>query len=824
MLIALLAVALLALAAFAAIPPADAADRVHGNETRHASPRAQVVRPLEDWVSGVVAVAPPTAATHQPDHRLQLDTAFGPNVRVTANDHEQNEPSVAVNPANPWNVIVACNHFQAGVSKPGYAFSTDEGISWSSGILPHLPAARAGGNSAVAFDGSGTAYISAMTFQKDPGTGSLVCGVGGISVWRSINSGATWSQPSVITDNIGAVFHDKPYIAVDHSGGIYSGRVYVSWTRFSGGGDCNSYAEAPIWLAHSSDGGVTWQAQKISTSLMNQGSVPAVGPDGMLYVAYLSSNDILGSVISVVTSTNGGVSFGEERVAAPIAKLPYPFPRAPSRAYSFPAMAVSAGNGYAYIVWADYRHGDADIYFVRSTNQGVSWSEPIRVNDDPLSNGRDQFFPWVAVSPNGDIHVSWYDRRDDPNNHLYYAYYAVSQDQGVTFQTNQRVSVAAANPSVGFMGDFIGDYGGIAVGPTTVFPAWVDTRLGNQDIYAAKGETHGAATPTPSPTPTAIAGTCRNAVINGDFEAGGSQSAWYEYSSHSFSLINPYSAVLPLPPRSGMWAAWLGGETNEVSVLSQTVTLSEALSVNLTYWYQVATNEAHTDGISSDLMWIEIRNDPDADIVLARVLTITDEDHSAVWLANTADLSALAGQTVQLVLKSTNDAARSTSFFVDDVSLTVCQDVGAPPTHTATPTPSATPAHTPTATATLTPSSTVTASATATATPSSTLTPTATPTHTGTPTWTPTETASLTPTPTATPTYTTTATWTPTPTASATPTLTSTSTPSLTASATVTHSATPTATQTVTSTLSSTPTGTPVRYFALLPVILCVYP
>ena len=58
---------------------------------------------------------------------------------------------------------------------------------------------------------------------------------------------------------------------------------------------------------------------------------------------------------------------------------------------SLPAFVVSPTNGNLYIAWADYRHGDSDIFFTSSTNGGTSWSTPVRLNDDPLSNGIDQF-------------------------------------------------------------------------------------------------------------------------------------------------------------------------------------------------------------------------------------------------------------------------------------------------------------------------------------------------------------------------------------------------------------------------------------------------
>jgi len=56
-----------------------------------------------------------------------------------------------------------------------------------------------------------------------------------------------------------------------------------------------------------------------------------------------------------------------------------------------------------------------DIFVSRSTDNGVSWSPPLRVNDDPAGVANDQFNQWLAVDPsNGSVNLSWNDTRNDP--------------------------------------------------------------------------------------------------------------------------------------------------------------------------------------------------------------------------------------------------------------------------------------------------------------------------------------------------------------------------------------------------------------------------
>jgi len=187
--------------------------------------------------------------------------------------------------------------------------------------------------------------------------------------------------------------------------------------------------------------------------------------------------------------------------------LPSPLPNTNFRDNGFGAMSADQQiDGYLYAVWADYRTGDADILLSRSTDNGTTWGPPVRVNDDPVGNHKDQFFPWIASSPDGYIHVSWFDRREDAANHDYKEYFTYSSDHGATWAANVAVSSAASNP---LSSTFIGDYSGIAASTGVVMPMWTDIRSGgNQNGYVARGvytpEAQGTSTPTVVSSPTAV--------------------------------------------------------------------------------------------------------------------------------------------------------------------------------------------------------------------------------------------------------------------------------------------------------------------------------
>jgi len=127
-----------------------------------------------------------------------------------------------------------------------------------------------------------------------------------------------------------------------------------------------------------------------------------------------------------------------------------------------------------------------DVHFARSTDGGVTWSVPKRVNDDSTSNGAWHWFGTMSVSPNGRIDVVWNDTRDDPNNLLSRLYSSWSTDEGVTWSTNLALT-PQWNSQVGFPNqNKIGDYYTLISDNTYAYLAYSATFNGEQDVYFMK--------------------------------------------------------------------------------------------------------------------------------------------------------------------------------------------------------------------------------------------------------------------------------------------------------------------------------------------------
>lgn len=483
----------------------------------------------------------------------QQESAALRNIRVDQDrsNFPHDETVIAVNPRNPKNVVAGANDYRLGYGSSGFYSSQDGGRTWYDGIIPvpswpdgDVPAG--GGDPVTLFDTNGTAYYIGLAFDRATDRSAIV-------VSRSTNGGQTWSRPSFVTkDGVAvanlmkvnpSVFHDKEWAAFDTTSGkadSHPNRLYITWTRFEG---APLPPASPIYEVHSDDGARTFStpheisgASKLCDYLTggtvarrcggNQPSWPVVGPDGTVYVFFRNTDTVAENQFLMVKSTDGGVTFGDPTKVADDFDVNYPtgattrpdcvargqgkFRRVLSnscfRVNSYGGPAV-APDGTLYLVWSDNRSGnnvqtDTDIFLVRSRDGGDTWSDAIRVNQDPVGNGKDQFFPWPAVAPDGTVYVVFHDRRLDTTstvtafgvpispagNYLVDTWVARSSDRREHWN-DFRVSDVSSNFDFAFRaGIFVGDYSGLAATGEFAYPFFTDARNGtaavrHSDVY-----------------------------------------------------------------------------------------------------------------------------------------------------------------------------------------------------------------------------------------------------------------------------------------------------------------------------------------------------
>lgn len=399
-----------------------------------------------------------------PSPRLDpVESTLGPptEIRLGADDvHTQNETAIAV---EGTTVIAGWNAFNGTGVAMGIGRSGDGGDTWSSTLLGGFDVMS---DPAIASGGGGRWYYSYIA------RGGVAGADLDVFVQRSTDDGQTWLGPVAVTAD--ANFDDKSYVAAQGD------LVLVAYADFGA-------SPAKIHAARSTNGGVSFDHDTVlaNASVGGNGACPVIAPDGTFYVFW---RDSFQQFLWMSRSDDAGATWTPDVSIVAMHPLPSSVPAGEGgyRLLNLPS-AAAAPNGDLVVVWNDQLLGDADILAIRSSDGGDTWSAPARVNDDAA--GALQFFPWVAIDGQGDIHVVWYDRRHDSVD--LDVYYAASSDGGVTFGANQRLTAASfvpVLPTEGGAAAFIGDYNGIAAGAAGVFPFYQDSRRGEQDVWVQRLE------------------------------------------------------------------------------------------------------------------------------------------------------------------------------------------------------------------------------------------------------------------------------------------------------------------------------------------------
>jgi hypothetical protein len=380
-----------------------------------------------------------------------------------------NEPSLCMDPTKPEHIAVGWRQFNRVTNdfrQAGFAYSTNGGSTWSALRLLQTNVLRS--DPVLAADASGRFYY--LSLQPFP----FRC-----DVWRSANGGASWQR-------LGPAFGgDKPWMTIDTTTGPGRGYIYQAWSPVD-----NTTANRVF--TRSTDGGLTWMDPITIPQTPFWGTLD-VGPRGEVYVVGWN-----GAAFWVNRSTN-----------APNRVVPFRFDLTrqinlggsfvgpgsstvnPEGLVGQPWIVVdksggpTRGNVYVLCSVADTINpgNPADVMFTRSTNGGINWSAPRRINDDPRNRNAWHWFGTLSVAPNGRIDACWNDTRGQTNLSLSALYYSSSSDGGVTWSTNRSVS-PLFNHTLGYPTQRkMGDYIGMVSLSDAACIAYTATFNGEQDIY-----------------------------------------------------------------------------------------------------------------------------------------------------------------------------------------------------------------------------------------------------------------------------------------------------------------------------------------------------
>ncbi|MCX6282810.1 MAG: T9SS type A sorting domain-containing protein [Bacteroidetes bacterium] len=415
----------------------------------------------------------PLAAPHTTAPRIKSTGFTMVQVNVDANGNNipgdaANEPSMSINPTDPQYIAIGWRQFDNVLSnfrQAGYGYSGDGGLTWT------FPGVITPGifRSDPVLDGDAMGYVYYNSLTSNGGSYSC-------KVFKSDNGGSSWDA------GVDAHGGDKQWMVIDRSGGAGTGNVYSAWNEFFT--SC-----APGAFIRSTDDGATFGHCTELPGNPYWGTM-AIGNNGEVYTTGWSDN--YGIVILKSTSARHADSIPVWNLSLVDldGQLAYGELVNPAGLSGQISIAVDHSGGPAndnvYLLSTIERFSNsdsADVMFTRSTDGGLTWSAPVRVNDDPGTDNY-QWFGTMSVAPNGRIDAVWLDTRDSPPGSLLSAlYYSYSLNQGISWSVNQKLSPLFDSrigwPQQAKMGDYIS----MTSDNNKAYLAWTNTLNSEEDVY-----------------------------------------------------------------------------------------------------------------------------------------------------------------------------------------------------------------------------------------------------------------------------------------------------------------------------------------------------
>ena len=337
-----------------------------------ALPLAACAAGLDDpSVTGSTATTPPS--TGRPSR------AGIANIHVSHDHYGVNiEPSVAVNPRHPRQLLAACQ--ASHTANPQFIatyLSFDAGATWENGALPQPPArqAPASDDVTVAFDPQGRGYLCATRASNTPGGRAMF-------VWRTDDGGRSFSAPVALVPQ-GVQELDHPGIAAGAGQTPSQRNVYVTW-----GGGADDLHRNNLAFTRSTDGGKSFEHPRTiltdnRRSILSAGPRLAAGPRGLVCAvcpeaAYQDPSGDMVAQMMAVCSTDAGHSFAAPVPlgwGSPVISLP----GGVIANGSDPAVAAAPHGDALYAAFTRHQPGAAhsDIVVTASHDRGRTWTKPV---------------------------------------------------------------------------------------------------------------------------------------------------------------------------------------------------------------------------------------------------------------------------------------------------------------------------------------------------------------------------------------------------------------------------------------------------------------
>jgi hypothetical protein len=394
-------------------------------------------------------------------------------------DNGDNEVDIAINPANPSNLIAAWNDYGPGKSC-GIGASFDGGKTWTTTWLHGItieggnPTYDYGaGDPSVGFLNDGTAILACNAWSNTKPTA--------LYTTTSRDGGRTWAPAQQVAAEANKSNNlDHPMLTIDR----YNNRALLAYTTWNGNYHANS------WALVSDASGTSWRgpyaiAADYKSNSPDVFDVSLAGaPDGTIYAtAGIWQHVQVWSEQSVVVSQMrpGETAFTRSVNVRDLVPAPITLPGEQWRTSMQASIGVDS-SGNVYELTGDYVSGYLHMYLAKSTDRGLSFPAQLQLT----SGARDQVMPWMSVTPGGRVDIVYYDY-DEATGLMNADYGQVAPGGTALAQTvlQSGIDGDAQPPRGPGHSPFMGDYLGIDSTASLVALAWTGIGPVSQDVWSA---------------------------------------------------------------------------------------------------------------------------------------------------------------------------------------------------------------------------------------------------------------------------------------------------------------------------------------------------
>jgi len=382
------------------------------------------------------------------------------------------EPSITINQKDTRNIIAAS-------SLDNIYYTFDAGVTWEKTKVKSQYGVF--GDPVLVSDDKGNFYAFHLSdptgegLKNEKSLEHIICHV-------SRDGGKTWDEGSSVGHNP-PKDQGKPWATVDSKG-----NVLVTWTQFDQYASPDSTCESNILLS-TSPNGKKWSKPVVISQTPGdcldddntaEGAMPAVGPDGKMFVAWAINEKIY-----LDRSFDGGTwLMNDIRMAEQPGGWRMKIP-GHDRSNGMPVLMIDQSKGTyrgcLYMVWADQRNGenDTDVWFTRTNNYGDNWSSPTKMGTD--LGKKHQYLPWMTIDQvTGYIYIIYYGRNDYDDNQTD-VYLSYSSDSGANFKTVK----ISESPFTPVETTSFGDYTNIAAHDGIITPVWTRMEDGKTSVWTS---------------------------------------------------------------------------------------------------------------------------------------------------------------------------------------------------------------------------------------------------------------------------------------------------------------------------------------------------